>query len=273
MGTLAQHEFDVIAGFLKTRSGLSINYDKLYLLENRLQTVLKAHGMATLLELVKKLSGSTITAELATDIVEAMTTNESMFFRDQKPFYYMRDHLLPELAEQGKTDLRIWSAACSHGQEPYSIAMLLRDAAAKLEGMRVEILATEIASKVMERARTGIYTQFEVQRGLPIQMLMKYFEQTGNNQWQVKEMVRDMVRFRLVNLLDEFDGMGPFDIVMCRNVLIYFDEPTKVKILARIADVMHPGARLFLGASETILNQGDSAFITVSGCPGMFERK
>ena len=273
MATLAQHEFDIIAAFLKRRSGLSISFDKLYLLENRLQMVLKKHELTTLLDLVKKLNGGTITSELAQDVVEAMTTNESMFFRDQKPFHYLRDSLLPELAESGAQKLRVWCAACSHGQEPYSLAMLLADSAAKMNHLSAEIVATEIATNVLERARKGMYTQFEVQRGLPIQMLMKYFEQRTNNQWQVNETIREMVAFKTLNLLDPFDAMGMFDIVMCRNVLIYFDEPTKREVLARIAEVMKPGAHLFLGASETILNQAESAFVSAPGCPGLFQRK
>jgi chemotaxis protein methyltransferase CheR len=147
--------------------------------------------------------------------------------------------------------VRIWSAACSTGQEAYSIAMTLKEESAKYPGMKFEIYGTDLAEKVLERARAGIYSQFEIQRGLPITMLMKYFTQRANNNWEINDAIKSMAKFATGNLLTPFSSIGKFDIIFCRNVLIYFDAPTKADVMNRMAACMHPPGYLFLGTSET----------------------
>jgi chemotaxis protein methyltransferase CheR len=189
------------------------------------------------------------------DVVEAMTTNESSFFRDLKPFDQLRDFVLPELMKGrggGKRTLRIWSAACSSGQEPYSLAMLLSEHKERLAGWQIEIVATDLSTEILEKAQTGIYTQFEVQRGLPIQLLVKYFHQEGER-WRIDPAIAAMVRFRSLNLLEDFTHLGRFDVVFLRNVLIYFDQPTKTAVLDRMSRILNPDGFLYLGGAETII--------------------
>jgi chemotaxis protein methyltransferase CheR len=183
-----------------------------------------------------------------------MATNESLFFRDKIPFDHFRDTIMPSLlvsrAQQRR--VRIWCAAASTGQEPYSLAMALKEMGPALSGWRVEILATDFSLEVLEKAKAGIYSQFEVQRGLPIQMLVKYFTQIGE-MWQIAPEIRAMVRFRPFNLLQDCLQLGSFDVVFCRNVLIYFDQQTKIDVLDRISRVVVPDGYLVLGAAETVV--------------------
>ena len=175
-----------------------------------------------------------------------------------KPFEQFRDFLLPELMKgrAGKRTLRIWSAACSSGQEPYSLVMLLSERKEKLAGWQVEIIATDLSTEILEKAQAGIYTQFEVQRGMPIQMLVKYFKQEGER-WRIDPGLASMVKFRYLNLLEDFAHLGQFDVVFLRNVLIYFDQPTKTTVLDRIARVLQPDGYLYLGGAETIIGITD----------------
>ena len=195
---------------------------------------------------------------LARDVTEAMTTNKSFFFRDTKPFDQFRDIVLPLVmtARAGKKAIRIWSAACSSGQEAYSLAMLLKEQSQKLNGWHVEILATDISTEMLEKAKAGLYSQFEVQRGLPIQMLVKYFKKKDES-WQIDSSLRALVQFREWNLLKDLRGLGNFDIVFCRNVLIYFDQPTKAGVLENIAKMMPDDGFLYLGGAETVLGISD----------------
>jgi chemotaxis protein methyltransferase CheR len=183
-----------------------------------------------------------------------MTTNESFFFRDKTPFEHLRDEMMPALlaARAGQKKLRIWCAAASTGQEPYTIAMILADMAAKIAGWRIEILGTDLSTEVLDRAKAGLYTQFEIQRGLPIQLLMKHFTQKGD-QWEISPAIRSMVQYRPLNLLRDFSSLGQFDIVFCRNVLIYFDQGTKIDVLSRICRMLAPDGYLTLGAAETVV--------------------
>jgi chemotaxis protein methyltransferase CheR len=199
--------------------------------------------------------------DLEKAVIEAMTTNETFFFRDKIPFDLFRDVLLPRYmqARAATRRLRIWCAAASTGQEPYSLAMLLNEAATKLAGWQLEIVATDISTEVLERARAGLYSQFEVQRGLPIQLLLKYFTQVGD-QWQISPHIRAMVDYRPLNLIKDFGHLGTFDIIYCRNVLIYFDGPTKTDVLKRLANAMVPDGTLLLGAAETVIGLSDALF-------------
>jgi chemotaxis protein methyltransferase CheR len=249
--TPAENEF--LARFLKERSGLVLVGDKGYLIENRLGPIAKAHGLASLSQLVQKLRFGGGPA-LEQEVVEAMTTNETFFFRDKTPFDLFVDTMLPHLkARPIDRRIRIWCAACSTGQEPYSLAMILKERAAELGGRQFEILATDLSSEVLAKAKAGRFSQFEVQRGLPIQLLVKYFTQKEGGQWEIAQPIRDMVQWRPLNLLRDFSALGTFDIVFCRNVLIYFDEATKSDIMGRLSRAMASDGFLVLGAAETVV--------------------
>jgi len=250
---LSAPAFGLLADLLKSRSGLVIGPDKLYLLETRLGPILRREGMRDLAALAARL-GSPGTEKLAQEVVEAMTTNESLFFRDTKPFQHFRAQVLPRLnaARPAGAPLRLWSAAASTGQEAYSLAMILTDCQPLLGQRKVEILGTDIAREPLARAREGLYSQFEVQRGLPVQMLMKHFRKEADS-WRLSAALRAAVEFREWNLLADLRPLGTFDVVFCRNVLLYFDQPTKTRVLEAIARQMAPDGVLYLGGAETVL--------------------
>ena len=238
---LSAAAFGVLAELLKSRSGLMIGPDKTYLLETRLAPILKRENLRDLNALAEQLRGRGFDA-VARDVVEAMTTNESFFFRDDKPFQHFRAQALPRLHAARATGmpLRIWSAAASSGQEAYSLAMILTEIRATLGDRRVEIIGTDLARDQLARARDGLYTQFEVQRGLPVQMLMRYFHREDPG-WRISDALRTMVQWKEWNLLGDLRPLGRFDIVFCRNVLIYFEQPTKTRTLEAIAGQMAAG--------------------------------
>jgi chemotaxis protein methyltransferase CheR len=251
-----QPDYEYLRKLLREHSGLDLSADKQYLIESRLLPLARKSGMADISELVQKLKGGS--GAFVTQVVEAMTTNETFFFRDKVPFDHFREAIMPEIlkARANRKTVRIWCAAGSTGQEPYSLAMCLKEMGATLNGWRVEILATDLSQEVLEKSKAGIYSQFEVQRGLPIQMLVRYFKQTGEL-WQINADIRAMVQHRQLNLLHDFSQLGTFDVVFCRNVLIYFDQDTKVNIFARLARVMEPDGFLVLGAAETVVGLTD----------------
>jgi len=248
--------FSGIAAFLAERSGLALGPDKTYLVESRLQPIARREGLASLEALLAAIRQRP-TGDLARDVLEAMTTNETSFFRDRTPFDQIRDIVLPALvaARRQTRRLSIWCAAASTGQEPYSLAMVLKEMGPELGGCSVEIVATDLNNQVLERARRGVYSQFEVQRGVPSKLLLKYFRQVGTD-WEIDPALRAMVRFRPLNLLADFSALGRFDLVLCRNVLIYFDQPTKVRVLQRMAGVTAPDGYLMLGSTESIIGLG-----------------
>jgi chemotaxis protein methyltransferase CheR len=254
---MTNEDFDLLCRLLKDRSGLVLTRDKAYLLESRLLPVARKRNMRSLDELIALLRGRP-DGELVRQVVEAMTTNESFFFRDIKPFDQFRAYVLPQLLKTraGKKSIRIWSAACSSGQEPYSIAMILAEERARLQGWTVELVATDLSTEILEKAQAGLYSQFEVQRGLPIQLLVKYFKQQGDR-WHIDPSIRAMVKFRCLNLLDDFTPMGHFDVVFCRNVLIYFDQQAKTLVLDRIARMLPADGFLYLGGAETVIGVSD----------------
>ena len=254
---MTPQSFEVFVAVLRAGSGLAIGPDKLYLLETRLAPLLKRENLPGLDALAERLRSPTQTL-LAREVVEAMTTNESFFFRDDRPFTHMRTQALPRLhaALPAGAKLRIWSAAASTGQEAYSLAMLVAEGRTALGGREVEILGTDIAREPLARAREGIYTQFEIQRGLPMQMLVKYFRKDGT-QWRLADSIRAMASFREWNLLGDLRPLGQFDVVFCRNVLIYFDQPTKTRVLDAIARQLAPDGLLYLGGAETVLGITD----------------
>jgi len=268
---MTPHEFEFLRKFLKERSGLVLLPTKQYLVESRLMPVVRRTKLAGIDELVKRLQAPEAEA-LRIEVTEAMTINESFFLRDKIPFDRFRDTILPWLlsARAPRKCIRIWCAAAATGQEPYSLAMILDAAAAMLQGWRVEILATDISREMIERARAGTYNQFEVQRGLPVQMLLKHFEQTGD-QWRISEKLRGMVQFRQMNLLDDFASLGTFDVIFCRNVLIYFDSATKIAVLERLPQVLARDGFLVLGAAETVVGL-TGAFVPHPDKRGLYVR-
>jgi len=248
-------DYEFLRRLLKERSGLDLSSDKQYLVESRLIPLARRVGLPGLAELVAKMKAGS--DALTTEVVEAMTTNETFFFRDKIPFDHLRE-IMPELlqARANRRCLRIWCAASSSGQEPYSIAMCLKQIAPALTGWRVEILATDLSQEVLEKSRAGIYSQFEVQRGLPIQLLVQHFTQVGEL-WQLNADIRAMVQHRKLNLLHDFSHLGMFDVIFCRNVLIYFDQDTKLGIFDRLARVLEPDGVLALGAAESVVGITD----------------
>lgn len=250
---MKNEDFAFFQKFLKDESGLVVTPEKTYLLESRLVPVAQKAGLVGLEGIAAKLKAGGA-GDLKRQVIEAMTTNETSFFRDTSPFDKFSKVLLPYFlnARATKKHLRIWSAACSSGQEPYSLAMILKDMEAKLAGWRFDIVATDLSEDIIAQARTAAYSQFEVQRGLPIQMLVKYFEQKGDR-WYLRDSIKSMVQFRKLNLLEDFSLLGQFDIVFCRNVLIYFDVPSKGKVLSGIRKVLAQDGTLLMGGAETVI--------------------
>jgi chemotaxis protein methyltransferase CheR len=251
-----QPEYEFLRRLLRDKSGLDLSSDKQYLIESRLLPLARKVGLPGIGELVQKLKDGN--HSLISQVVEAMTTNETFFFRDKVPFDHFREAIVPEIlkARAGRKSMRIWCAAGSTGQEPYSLAMCLKEMGTVLSGWRVEIIATDLSQEVLEKSRSGLYSQFEVQRGLPIQLLVKYFKQTGEL-WQINSDLRAMVQHRQLNLLHDFSQLGRFDVIFCRNVLIYFDQETKINIFGRLANAMEADGFLVLGAAETVVGLTD----------------
>jgi chemotaxis protein methyltransferase CheR len=250
LAVVSEENYKYLQQEIYRQSGIVLDEDKHYLLESRLMPVARAARLANLDELCARLRTG-IDAVLAQKVIEALTTNETLFFRDIAPFDALRQRLIPELLEKRSQKLAIWSAAASSGQEAYSIAMLLKELGTV--DRPVEILGTDLSEQILERAREAKYVQFEVNRGLPAPYLVKYFKREGLD-WQLKDEIRNMVTFRRFDLRQPMAALGRFNIVFCRNVLIYFDVETKIKILNQILTVLHPGGYLFLGGAETTLN-------------------
>jgi chemotaxis protein methyltransferase CheR len=250
-------DYEYLRKLLKDQSGLDLSADKQYLIESRLAPLSRKAGLPGIPELVQKMKAGS--ASLIAQVVEAMTTNETFFFRDKVPFDHFRQTILPEIlkARAARKSIRIWCAAGSTGQEPYSLAMCLKEMEPQLAGFRVEIIATDLSQEVLEKSKAGLYSQFEVQRGLPIQMLVKYFKQTGEF-WQINPDIRAMVQHRQLNLLHDFAQLGTFDVIFCRNVLIYFDQETKINIFNRLARQVEADGFLVLGAAETVVGLTDT---------------
>jgi chemotaxis protein methyltransferase CheR len=262
---LSPENYAFLQQYIARESGISLGADKLYLLKSRLQPLLEQERLRSLDELCDRLR-KTPSEGLRRRVVESMTTHETLFFRDPAVFDMFRNDLLPELSRERKSarTLRIWCAACSSGQEPYSLAMLLLEAG--YGDWNIQILGTDISSQILSRATAGQYLQIEVNRGLPATLLVKYFQRAGLD-WQIKEQVRRMVRFTAFDLRQSMQGLGPFDLILCRNVLIYFEVDTRKRILAGLRGSLVPGGWLLLGASETTFNL-DESFLrrTIRNC-------
>jgi chemotaxis protein methyltransferase CheR len=245
-------DYEYLRKLLKDQSGLDLSADKHYLIDSRLLPLSRKCGLPGISDLVHIMKAGS--ASIAARVVEAMTTNETFFFRDKAPFDHFRLSIMPELlwARASRRSVRIWCAAGSTGQEPYSLAMCLKEMGGAIAGWRIEILATDLSQEVIEKSKAGLYSQVEVQRGLPIQLLVKYFKQVGEF-WQVNPDIRAMIQHRQLNLLHDFFQLGVFDLIFCRNVLIYFDQDTKISILNRLARVTEPDGYLALGGAESVI--------------------
>ncbi len=253
---ISTDDYRFLAELLHRQSGLALGDGKEYLLESRLPPVATRLGFSDLAALVKSLRARP-SADVEKAVCDAMTTGETFFYRDTTPFTVLERELLPEVAERvmtkgGGRPIRIWCAACSTGQEPYSIAMILEKMAGKLGGAKIEMVASDYSTPTLARAKEGIYNQFEVQRGLPVTDLVRFFQQVPAG-FQVKDDLRNRISFREQNLLKPFGTLGMFDIVFIRNVLIYFDTVTKRDVLERIARQLHPGGAVLLGGTENTL--------------------
>ncbi len=250
-------DFEFISTLIRGESAIVLDVGKEYLVEARLDPVVKSAGFASLAALVAELRHNG-QGELRRKVVAALTTNETSFFRDLEPFNLLRSSVIPELIKKRESSrqLSIWCAAASSGQEPYSLVMMLKEAFPVLGNWQVSVLATDLCREVLERAREGVYTQFEVNRGLPVPYLIKYFEKQGGN-WRIKQDLRKIIRFEELNLIKPFSGIFEMDLIMVRNVLIYFDVPTKSAILQKLRGVMRSDGFLFLGSTETTLGVDD----------------
>jgi chemotaxis protein methyltransferase CheR len=257
-------DFDYVSAFARRNAAIVIDRGKEYFIETRLAPIVESQGCKTLGELIAKMRTSPALSALHGKVIDALTTNETFFFRDFQPFEALRRAVLPQLIEQraAQRRLNIWSAACSTGQEPYTLAMLLRENFPQLAGWNVSILATDLSPTVLAQARAGSYNQFEVNRGLPAPLLIKYFSKQGDR-WAVKDELRRGIEFRQMNLVEPWPVFPPFDIVMIRNVMIYFDVPTKQAILKKIRACIQPRGSLFLGTAETTMNL-DPAWVPVN---------
>lgn len=255
---LSQADFDYVRTLVQRKSAIVLETEKHYLAETRLQALARREGIESLEQLLTRLRANPH-GGLPQKVVEAMTTNETSFFRDIQPFEMLKQVVLPELIKRRATERRIniWCAASSTGQEPYSLAMLLRENFPSLDGWSVSIVASDLSTEVLERAKQGRYSQMEVNRGLSAQLLVKYFVRHGMD-WQIKDDLRRMVDYRMINLIEAWPPLPPLDIIMIRNVLIYFDVATKKQILAKARKLLRPDGFLFLGGAETTLNLDDA---------------
>lgn len=244
--------------FLERRCGIVLGENKQYLVRSRLSPLMRKHGYQKLSDVVDEVVNETCRG-LVDEVVDAMTTNETLWFRDNYPFQLLTDTLLPE--HKGKaTPLKIWCAACSSGQEPYSVAMTITEFTRRFPGSfrgGVQILGTDISSEMLERCKEGRYDNLSLSRGLSEDRKRQFFDDVGQGVLAVKKEIRDMVSFRSLNLLDSFTMLGKFDIVFCRNVLIYFSAEMKSQILSKVSSSLVSGGSLFLGASESMAGLSD----------------
>lgn len=255
--SISDGDFDYVRKLVRERAAIVLEDGKQYLVESRLSALARKEGIATVQEVIARLRAAP-SGPLQRLVVESMTTNESSFFRDVKPYAALRQTVIPELMRlrASERSLQIWSCACSTGQEPYSIAMLLKEHFPTLAAWKVRIAATDLSNEMVARARTGVFSQLEVNRGLPAPLLIKYFEKRGL-EWQLREEIRRGIDFRELNLAGTWSGVAKMDLVMLRNVLIYFDMDTKRQILGKVRQILRPGGFVFLGTAETTMNLDD----------------
>lgn len=256
-------EFEFVQKFILDQAGIVLEAGKEYLVEARLQPIARKDGLASVSDVVAAIRNPAA-KDVRRRVVDAMTTNETSFFRDMAPFEALRLHVLPQLiaARSSTRRLSFWCGAASTGQEPYTTAMVIREYFPELKNWTIDFLATDLSSDALARAKAGRYGQIEVNRGLPAPLMMKYFERKGL-EWEVSASLREMVRFEELNLNKEWPKLPDVDIVFLRNVMIYFDVEAKKKILAKIGRILRPDGFLFLGAAETTINL-DESFVRIA---------
>jgi len=262
---------ELVAQLCAARAGIRVDVEKVYLIESRLSPVARREGFGSLADLLTTLRESR-EDRLAWAVVEAMAHGETAFFRDPEPFALFRDEVLPTLAKQRDGQpVRLWSAACASGQEAYSLAMIVEDQRAHLPGLKVELFGSDLSERQLEKAQSGLFTQFEVQRGLPIRLLVRHFEQAGEMMWAISPRLRQMVRWRRINLVADLATAGRFDVIFCRYVLAALIEPMRARLLENLARALSPEGYLFLGQGESAAALGE-AFQPVAGRPGLYAR-
>lgn len=262
-------EYKNFQEFLEKACGIVLGENKHYLVSSRLSRLKREHGVNSLQELVDRLNAPG-SSQLKTRVIEAMTTNETLWFRDTYPFDVLSKTIFPEFREQKKNSLRIWSAACSSGQEPYSISMVADEYALHNPGFRVDVVATDISQSILTEAREAKYDALALARGLSEERKQRYFSPIGHH-WQVNANIRSRVGFRECNLMQSYTALGKFDVIFCRNVLIYFSAASKADIIKRMAAALNPRGFLMLGASESIAQYSD-AFEMVRASTGVVYR-
>lgn len=272
---IAAGNFDYVRQLADKLAGIVVEENKEYLVDSRLRFMAEQAGFSnTDAYLTNLLKTGRVPHEIETDIVDAMTTNETYFFRDDHPFSAIQTKLLPSLIEKNQATKRldIWCAACSTGQEPYTIAMIIREHFPELADWKINIFATDISPTAIAKAREGVYTQFEMGRGLPAIYQLNYFTQRGDN-WQVNQEIRDSVVYRELNLINPWNGIWTFDLILIRNVLIYFSEETKTEILDRMTDQLIPDGFLLLGSTESSMHLSRSFRSVIVGRTMAYQRK
>jgi len=262
-------EISVLADLARRRSGVIVDADKTYVIESRLAPVARRQGFTSLSELISDLQ-SREDETLIWATVEALSSTETQFFRDRSPFHQIAAEVLPALARKGRQQIKVWSAGCSTGQEPYSLAILAEEEGGKHGPMSMDIFASDLSDRCLEKGMAGLYTQFEVQRGLPSRLLIKYFDKVDDH-WVLSPRIRQMVHMQRQNLLTDVKGSGPFDLILCRNVLSAFDSSTARTVLEQIANTLAPDGFLVMGAHETSAHH-TPAFRPVPGLHGLYMR-
>jgi chemotaxis protein methyltransferase CheR len=247
-------DFEYISKIVREQSAIVLEKGKEYLVEARLTPLAASENFKTIADLAQQMKRDA-SGKLITKVVEAMTTNETSFFRDIHPFEVLKSTIIPELIQKRESQkkLSIWCGASSSGQEPYTLAMLIRENFPQLKNWKIDFMASDISTEMQKRCQDGIYSQLEINRGLPAILMVKYFQRNGA-QWQIKPELRQMIDFKILNLSGRWPFMPKFDLVMMRNVLIYFDVPTKKEILRKVRENLYPDGYVFLGAAETTLN-------------------
>ncbi len=265
---MKREDLDLIVALSRGRAGLKVDPEKTYLIESRLAPLARREGFGSIPDMLTALRERK-EDRLAWALVEAMTLNETAFFRDREVFAYLAGEVIPTLARRRAptgAPLRIWSAGCATGQEPYSLAMALEERRGDLGGVQVDLYGSDLSERCMEKAQSGLYTQFEVQRGLPIRKLVDYFEK-HEEMWLLSPRIRQMVRWRRINLLSDLSPLGQFDVILCRNVCLGLEDGARAKVLESLAQRLAPDGMLVLGAAETA---GDEAFLPIAGGHGLY---
>lgn len=268
---MKREDVELIAHLCRVRAGLKVDPEKTYLIESRLAPLARREGFGAISDMIKALRNKR-DDKLAWALVEAMTLNETSFFRDGEVFAFLTGTVIPQLARQRgpASPVRIWSAGCATGQELYSIAMQLDAARAALGGVQVELYGSDLSERCMEKAQSGLYTQFEVQRGLPIRLLVDHFEKQ-EEMWQLSPRIRQMARWKRVNLLSDLSALGRFDLLLCRNVISQMDEAARARVLENLAPCLAADGLLVLGAQETAATAAQP-FMPIAGRPGLYTR-